>query len=135
MQDQPPTATKVEGPKPNAQTPAIPKSEHPTTAAQRVKSYVRKILLANPLFPRFYADVVISSAPNSKLAKILRANYQKILSQVKLNMANNSSCTHIKVTGVRCASPPLRGEQFCYFHRRVPRGVRPPPQARLHPIA
>ncbi len=50
-------------------------------------------------------------------------------------MANNSSCTHIKVTGVRCGSPTLRGEQFCYFHQRVHRGVRTPPQARLHPIA
>jgi hypothetical protein len=114
--------------------PAIPKSERPTTPAQRVKSYVRKILLASPLFPRFYADVVISSAPNSNEVNILRANYPKILSHVKLNMAN-SSCTHIKVTGVRCGSPPLRGEQFCYFHQRVHRGVRTPPQARLHPIA
>jgi len=47
----------------------------------------------------------------------------------------NSSCTHIKVTGVRCGSPALRGEQFCYFHQRVHRGVRTPPQARLHPLA
>ena len=45
------------------------------------------------------------------------------------------SCTHIKVTGVRCGSPALRGEQFCYFHQRMVRGVRTPPQARLHPIA
>jgi hypothetical protein len=135
MQDHPPIAAKVKGPTSNADNPtAIPKTERPTTAAERVKSNVRKILLANPLFPRFYADVVISSAPNSKLAKILRANYQKILSQVKLNMAN-SSCTHIKVTGVRCDSPALRGQQFCYFHQRVHRGVRTPPQARLHPIA
>ena len=44
-------------------------------------------------------------------------------------------CTHIKVTGVRCGSPALRGEQFCYFHQRMHRGVRTPPQARLHPIA
>ena len=135
MQDHPPTPAKVEGPKSDAQTPAIPKTECPTTRAQRVKSNVRKILLASPLFPRFYADVVISSAPNSNEAKILRENYSKILSQVNLNMANNSSCTHIKVTGVRCGSPTLRGEQFCYFHQRVHRGVRTPPQARLHPIA
>ena len=44
-------------------------------------------------------------------------------------------CTHIKVTGVRCGSPALRGEQFCYFHQRMVRGVRTPAQARLHPIA
>ncbi|HEY1676480.1 MAG TPA: hypothetical protein VGG04_02130 [Candidatus Sulfotelmatobacter sp.] len=48
---------------------------------------------------------------------------------------SSKSCTHIKVTGVRCGSPALRGEQFCYFHQRMVRGVRTPPQARLHPIA
>ena len=44
-------------------------------------------------------------------------------------------CTHIKVTGVRCGSPALRGEQFCYFHQRMMRGVQIPNNARLHPIA
>ena len=44
-------------------------------------------------------------------------------------------CTHIKVTGVRCGSPALRGEQFCYFHQRMIRGVRTPPESRLHPVA
>jgi hypothetical protein len=29
----------------------------------------------------------------------------------------------------------MRGEQFCYFHQRMIRGVRTPPQSRLHPIA
>ncbi len=48
---------------------------------------------------------------------------------------NVRSCTHIKVTGIRCGSPSLRGEQFCYFHQRMLRGVRTPPQSRLHPIA
>jgi hypothetical protein len=50
-------------------------------------------------------------------------------------MPNTRTCTHIKVTGVRCGSPTLRGEQFCYFHQRMIRGVRTPPRARLHPIA
>ena len=50
-------------------------------------------------------------------------------------MQSGKTCTHIKVTGVRCGSPALRGEQFCYFHQRMHRGVRTPPQARLHPIA
>ncbi len=50
-------------------------------------------------------------------------------------MPTSSTCTHIKVTGVRCASPSLRGEQFCYFHQHAHRGVRKPPQSRLHPIA
>jgi len=47
---------------------------------------------------------------------------------------SSRSCTHIKVSGIRCGSPSLRGEQFCYFHQRMHRGVRTPPQARLHPI-
>jgi hypothetical protein len=44
-------------------------------------------------------------------------------------------CTHIKVNGVRCGSPALRAEVFCYFHQRMIRGVRTPPKSRLHPIA
>ncbi len=50
-------------------------------------------------------------------------------------MPNPKSCTHIKVTGVRCQSPALRGEQFCYFHQHAHRGVRRPAHSRLHPIA
>jgi hypothetical protein len=56
----------------------------------------------------------------------------------KINMPAQASvkvCTHIKVTGIRCGSPALRGEQFCYFHQRMVRGVSTPPNARLHPIA
>ena len=105
-----------------------------SSPASAIKSNIRNILLANPLFPKFYADVVISSNPNSQLAKILRALDPKILEKVKSNMSS-SICTHIKITGVRCGSPSLRGEQFCYFHQRMHRGVRTPPQARLHPIA
>jgi len=44
-------------------------------------------------------------------------------------------CTHIKVNGVPCGSPALRGEIFCYFHQRMIRGVRTPAKSRLHPIA
>src|ERR1035437_5467515 len=115
------------------QTDSIPKTGKTTTRADRVKSLVRNILLASPAFPRLYADVVISSAPNSNEAKILARNYQKIIDRT--NMPNVKSCTHIKVTGVRCGSPALRGEQFCYFHQRMMRGVSTPPNARLHPIA
>ena len=86
------------------------------------------------MFPKFYADIAIDSAPNSKEANILRAHDPKIIEKVKSNMAI-ATCTHIKVTGVRCESPALRGHEFCYFHQRVHRGVRTPPQARLHPIA
>ncbi len=48
---------------------------------------------------------------------------------------NTRVCTHIKVNGVRCGSPALRGEVFCYFHQRLIRGVATPPKSRLHPIA
>jgi hypothetical protein len=39
-------------------------------------------------------------------------------------MATCKSCTHIKVTGVPCGSPALRGEEFCYFHQRMLRGIK-----------
>src|SRR4029077_15747904 len=48
---------------------------------------------------------------------------------------NTRVCTHVKVNGVPCGSPALRGEVFCYFHQRMIRGVRTPPKSRLHPIA
>ena len=49
--------------------------------------------------------------------------------------SNTRVCTHIKVNGIRCGSPALRQEVFCYFHQRMIRGVRTPPKSRLHPIA
>jgi hypothetical protein len=115
------------------QTVSIPKTGRPSPAADRVKSYVRNILLASPAFPRLYADVVISSAPNSYEAKILARNYQKIVERT--TMPNFKNCTHIKVTGVRCGSPALRGEQFCYFHQRMLRTVKGPPASRVHHAA
>jgi len=48
---------------------------------------------------------------------------------------NTRVCSHIKVNGIRCGSPSLRQEVFCYFHQRMIRGVRTPPKSRLHPIA
>jgi hypothetical protein len=45
-----------------------------------------------------------------------------------------NNCTHIKVTGVRCGSPALRGEQFCYFHQRMLRSVKVP-DSRVHHAA
>ncbi len=103
--------------------------------AQRVISNVRNILLTSPVFPRLYADVVLHYAPNSREARILRPHYQKICKKVNAMSNSNGTCTHIKVTGVRCGSPALRGEQFCYFHQNAHRGVRRPQQSRLHPIA
>jgi hypothetical protein len=49
-------------------------------------------------------------------------------------MPKVKDCTHIKVTGVRCGSPALRGEQFCYFHQRMLRTVKGP-ASRLHHAA
>jgi len=44
-------------------------------------------------------------------------------------------CTHVKVTGVRCGSPALRGARFCYFHERMLNGVPTARHARMHPVA
>ena len=114
--------------------PWIPESKLPPLRENSPNSLIRKILLTTPAFPRFYADVILATRPNSHEAKILRPHYQKILEKVNA-MSNDRACTHIKVTGVRCDSPALRGEQFCYFHQNAHRGVRRPPQSRLHPIA
>src|SRR5579872_4888167 len=97
-------------------------------------SFVRKNLLTNPSFPRIYADVMLRYYPKSRESRILRPVYQKILDRIN-TMTQSSTCTHIKVNGLRCGSPALYGEQFCYFHQRMHRGVRMPAQARLHPIA
>jgi hypothetical protein len=48
---------------------------------------------------------------------------------------NTRLCAHIKVNGVRCGSPSLRQEVFCYFHQRMIRGVRTPSKSRIHPTA
>jgi hypothetical protein len=126
--------------------PSAPPKTKQTAIAAEIKSIVRNTLLASPDFPRLYADVVISSAPNSNEAKLLARNYQKIVDSTntestnlnRTNMPKHTSikiCTHIKVTGVRCGSPALRGEQFCYFHQRMLRTVKGPPDARLHHVA
>jgi len=131
----------------------IPESETLADCARRIKSIVRKTLLASPDFPRLYADVVISSAPNSLLGKTLAHNYKKICGMTtaeflgtshttttnstdlnRTQMPTDKSCMHVKVTGVRCGSPALRGEQFCYFHQRMIRTVKGP-DSRLHHVA
>jgi hypothetical protein len=110
------------------------------------------ILCANPSLAIFYADFFRRHGANSSLIKDL-----EVRSGIFLNpdhstkndltpappkgpnsMAINQNvrlCTHIKVNGIRCASPALRGEVFCYFHQRMIRGVRTPSRSRLHPIA
>jgi len=94
----------------------------------------------------------MSSAPNSNEAKILARHYKKIRGLTgadltntnpttttqttvnRTNMPNVKTCMHVKVTGVRCGSPALRGEQFCYFHQRMIRTVKGP-DSRLHHVA
>jgi hypothetical protein len=104
-----------------------PKTGKSSTAAS-IKSFVRKNLLASPDFPRLYADTILHYAPNSHAAKILAPHYKKIVAYTERTkqLMSAKSCTHIKVTGVRCGSPSLRGEQFCYFHQRMLRTVRYP---------
>lgn len=109
-----------------------------------------KILRANPLLARFYADLFRRHGANPSLIKDLETSCQKNFAQQSTNnsnlkppkgsnemavKSNPRSCTHIKVNGIRCESPALRNEVFCYFHQRMIRGVRTPPKSRLHPIA
>ncbi len=93
-----------------------------------IKSLIFKNLVASPMFPRLYADTVLHYAPNSHEAKILAPHYKKIVACTERTnqLMSSKSCTHIKVSGVRCGSPSLRGEQFCYFHQRMLRTVRYP---------
>ena len=120
----------------NSASSAVHHSDEARLQAIRadIKSLVLKNLFTNPVFARFYVDLVITNSPNSNAAKIFRRNYKKILDRISL-MPTNKTCTHIKVSGVRCGGPALRGEQFCYFHQHAHRSVRRPPFSRLHPIA
>jgi hypothetical protein len=109
------------------------------------------ILRANPLLARFYADLFRRHGANPSIIKDLEtrsANFfapdqstKKPTPETKKGsntMAVNPNtrvCAHIKVNGIRCGSPSLRDEVFCYFHQRMIRGVRTPPKSRLHPIA
>ena len=109
------------------------------------------ILCANPLLARFYADLFRRHGANPSLIKDLEtrsANFfapdqsprnatpkpAKGSNPMAVN-PNTRVCAHIKVNGIRCGSPALRQEVFCYFHQRMIRGVRTPPKSRLHPIA
>lgn len=102
--------------------------------ARDVRLQIRKMLLASPEFPRLYTDLVTSEAPNSPVARILDANREKNIGTNMSTYKKPGICIHIKVTGVRCGSPALRGKQFCYFHQRMLRTV-PAPDSRLHHVA
>src|SRR5271165_5440290 len=116
----------------------LPKMGSGPDPATDIKSFIRNIFHLNPEFAIFCAQVVISHEPNSKQAKYLAERYKIFSKGMNISMPvhpNVKTCTHIKVTGIRCGSPALRGERFCYFHQRMMRGVATPPNARLHPIA
>jgi len=105
------------------------------------KSHVLNIFRANPWLSRFCADSlqIIDSNPNQINNLPTRSEKNSNLDSkgpnpMPLNQ-NIRVCTHIKVNGVPCGSPALRGEIFCYFHQRMIRGVRTPTKSRLHPIA
>ena len=111
-----------------------------------------KILKANPSLARFYPDFSQhrSAKPSSNIDLEIKSGIfadpdQATNSQASCETSKGSSsmaihpktriCSHIKVNGVRCGSPALREEVFCYFHQRMIRGVRTPPRSRIHPMA
>jgi hypothetical protein len=105
------------------------------------KSHLLNIFRANPWLSRFYADYLQIIDSNSSQINTLPTRSEKNFNldpkgskPMPLNQ-NIRVCTHIKVNGVPCGSPALRGEIFCYFHQRMIRGVRTPAKSRLHPIA
>ena len=108
------------------------------------------ILLANPVLAIFYADLFRRHGANPSIIRDLetrsgifftpdqptkKATLQAKGSNSMAVNPNTRVCTHIKVNGIRCGSPSLRQEVFCYFHQRMIRGVRTPPKSRLYPIA
>ena len=105
------------------------------------KSHLFNIFRANPWLSRFYADGLQIIASNCNRINNLQArseNFSNLDPKGSNSMSLNKNirvCTHIKVNGVPCGSPALRGEVFCYFHQRMIRGVRTPTKSRLHPIA
>lgn len=105
------------------------------------KSHLLNIFRANPWLSIFCADSLQILHSNSNQINNLPTRSKTISNlnpkgpnSMPLNK-NIRACTHIKVNGVPCGSPALRGEVFCYFHQRMIRGVRTPAKSRLHPIA
>src|SRR5271166_6951666 len=127
--------------------PAHPKSlqEYISTLSPDLqaiaKSHLLNIFHANPWLSRFYADSLDLLAANSNQINNLQTRSELFFNpdpKGRTPMSQNKNtrtCTHIKVNGVPCGSPALRGEAFCYFHQRMIRGVATPPKSRLHPIA
>jgi hypothetical protein len=93
------------------------------TETDLANSLLRKILPPSPLLPRLYEDCGPVWACNSNESKILASSYIRNISHMNRiplsTRPNVRSCTRIKVNGVRCGSPALRGAQFCYLHQRM----------------
>src|ERR1700726_2056257 len=89
------------------------------------KSHLLNIFHVNPWLSRFYADSLDLLANNSNQINNLQTRSEifpnpdpKGVNPMSLNK-NTRTCTHVKVNGVPCGSPALRGEAFCYFHQRM----------------
>src|SRR5438309_1769144 len=89
-------------------TPWIPNSALPPVHQDSIKSIVRKTLLATPEFPRLYADMVLSTRPNSVEAKILRPKYQQILHRI--NLMETEKAALISRSPAYVAALPLSAE-------------------------
>jgi hypothetical protein len=48
--------------------------------------------------------------------------------------ASIAQCTHIKLSGYRCGSPALAGQQLCYYHARLRRGAKARLDAAIPPL-
>jgi hypothetical protein len=132
---------------PNNQT-QFDQAEFIRQARARIKSILLKNLDVSPSFRRICRQALGFNPANSNQSKNLAKNHftfrgpempstkpNKPSAQQPKGFKNVTTCQHIKVTGVPCGGPPMRGEQFCYFHQRMLRGVKTPPNARLHSIA
>ena len=99
-------------------------------------SIFHNIFAVNPWLQRFYPAALRSDSRNSHKAKNLAERYPFLrgFNLMSLN-PHVKICTHVKVTGVRCGSPALRGARFCYFHERMLNGVPTAKHARMHPVA
>jgi hypothetical protein len=106
---------------------------HSDPSGARIRSLIRKNLVASPDFPRLYAEVLESEGYNFNQAKDLAFQLQKKLGVYKPEK-RVQTCSHIMVTGVRCQSPALRDKDYCYFHQRMLHGVALP-RTRLNHVA
>src|ERR1700733_7939522 len=106
-----------------------------TTTSAEIRSIIRNTLLASPEFPIFCQQLGISPVLTPAETKMLAERYVSPPEDIDMPVHPNVKvCTHIKVTGVRCGSPALRGEEFCYFHQRMFRALPPPPTSRPDPV-